>query len=156
MFLPKRKYIRGRLTISSKETWYDKKSTKKYDIGDIVFVNEYNYNENKIGDNHLFVIIDDDNQIIPLEYFGLIVSSHIEKSKENSNYRYNETLRMSTINSLKSDSIVKCDKLYEISPSNIQFKIGTVDVDDFVRFINAYDDFINETDKAIEKETSNC
>lgn len=84
-----------------------KKVQKKYDIGDIVFVNEYNYNENKIGDNHLFVIIDDDNQIIPLEYFGLIVSSHIEKSKENSNYKYNETLRMSTINSLKSDSIVK-------------------------------------------------
>lgn len=35
-----------------------KKVQKKYDIGDIVFVNEYNYNENKIGDNHLFVIID--------------------------------------------------------------------------------------------------
>lgn len=128
----------------------------KYDIGDIVFVNEYNYTENKNGDSHLFVIIDDDNQIIPLEYFGLIVSSHIEKSKENSDYKYNEFLKKSAINSLKSDSIVKCDKLYEITSSNIQFKIGTVDIDDFVRFINAYDEFMNETDKAIKKETSNC
>jgi len=129
---------------------------KKYDMGDIVFVNEYDYTENKTGDNHLFVIISDDNQIIPLEYFGLIVSSHIEKSKENSDYKYNEILKKSAINSLKSDSIVKCDQLYEIAPSNIQFKIGTVDIDDFVRFINAYDEFMNETDRVIGKETSNC
>lgn len=133
-----------------------KKIQNKYNLGDIVFVNEYNYTENKTGDSHLFVIIDDDDQVIPLEYFGLIVSSHIEKSKENSNYKYNETLRKSDINSLKSDSIVKCDKLYEIASSNIQFKIGTVDIDDFVRFIKAYDEFINETDKAIKKETSKC
>lgn len=43
-----------------------KKVQNKYDIGDIVFVNEYNYTENKLGDSHLFVIIDDDNKIIPL------------------------------------------------------------------------------------------
>lgn len=129
---------------------------KKYDMGDIVFVNEYSYTENKTGDNHLFVIINDNNQIISLEYFGLIVSSHIEKSKENSDYKYNEILKKSIINGLKSDSIVKCDKLYEIASSNIQFKIGTVDIDDFMRFINAYNEYMNETDKDIEKETSKC
>lgn len=128
---------------------------EKYDIGDIVYVNEYNYNETKTGDSHLFVIIGDDNQLIPLEYFGLIVSSHIEKSKEKSEYKYNEPLNKDTINNLKFDSIVKCDKLYEISKSNVQFKIGTVDVDDFVRFINAYDDFIEKTNEVIEKETVN-
>lgn len=128
---------------------------EKYDIGDIVYVSEYNYTENKTGDSHLFVIIGDDNQFIPLEYFGLIVSSHREKSKENSEYKYNEPLNKDAINNLKSDSIVKCGKLYQIFKSNVQFKIGTVDVDDFFRFINAYDDFIQATDKAIEKETVN-
>jgi len=132
-----------------------KKVQNKYDIGDIVFVNEYNYTENKLGDSHLFVIIDDDNKIIPLEYFGLIVSSHIEKSKDNSKYKYNENLKKSAINSLKTNSIVKCDKLYEIPASNILFKIGTVDVDDYVRFINSYSDFVNETDKVNEEDTAN-
>ena len=101
------------------------------------------------------MIIDDDNQIIPLEYFGLIVSSHIEKSKENSEYYYNETLNKSSSNNLNYNSIVKCDNLYRIPSSNVQFKIGTVDIDDFVRFINAYDDFVSKTDKAIEEVINN-
>ena len=132
-----------------------KAKQNKYDIGDIVFVNKFNYNEAQTGENHLFVIIDDDNQIIPLEYFGLIVSSHIEKSKNDSKYRYNESLKKTIINNLKTDSIVKCDNLYKIPASNVQFKIGTVDIDDYVRFINAYNDFMDETDKVIEKETIN-
>lgn len=40
---------------------------KKYEIGDIVFVSEYEYNNGRIGKNHLFVIIDaDDEQLIPI------------------------------------------------------------------------------------------
>lgn len=54
----------------------------KYDIGDIVFVNKYTYKNNLSGENHLFVVINSDNYVVPLEYFGLIVSSHIEKSKK--------------------------------------------------------------------------
>lgn len=117
----------------------------KYDIGDIVFVNEYDYEDSKLGKNHLFVVIDDD-RVLPLDYFGLIVSSHIEKSKENSNLKYNEPLKKSKRNSLKCDSIVKCDQIYTFPRANIQFKIGSVDVDDFMRFINAYEDFL-ETSK---------
>lgn len=32
-----------------------------YDIGDIIFVKEYSYSNGKIGNNHFFVIIDQDN-----------------------------------------------------------------------------------------------
>lgn len=110
----------------------------KYNLGDIVFVNEYNYVNNDIGKNHLFVIIDDDNKVVPLEYFGFIVSSHTEKSKEKTKYIYNEPLPKSKTNNLISVSIVKCDNLFTLPSKNIQYKIGTVDVDDFLRFITTY------------------
>lgn len=110
----------------------------KYNLGDIVFVNEYNYVNNDIGKNHLFVIVDDDNKVVPLEYFGFIVSSHTEKSKEKTKYIYNEPLSKSKTNNLMSDSIVKCDNLFTLPSKNIQYKIGTVDVDDFLRFITTY------------------
>lgn len=110
----------------------------KYNLGDIVFVNEYNYVNNDIGKNHLFVIIDDDNKVVPLEYFGFIVSSHTEKSKEKTKYIYNEPLPKSKTNNLMSDSIEKCDNLFTLPSKNIQYKIGTVDVDDFLRFITTY------------------
>lgn len=110
----------------------------KYNLGDIVFVNEYNYVNNDIGKNHLFVIVDDDNKVVPLEYFGFIVSSHTEKSKEKTKYIYNEPLPKSKTNNLISVSIVKCDNLFTLPSKNIQYKIGTVDVDDFLRFITTY------------------
>ena len=53
----------------------------QYDVGDIVFARRFFYPNGKAGENHLFVIINDDGQAVPAEYFGLIVSSHIEKSK---------------------------------------------------------------------------
>ncbi len=110
----------------------------KYNLGDIVFVNEYNYVNNDIGKNHLFVIVDDENKVVPLEYFRFIVSSHTEKSKEKTKYIYNEPLSKSKTNNLISDSIVKCDNLFTLPSKNIQYKIGTVDVDDFLRFITTY------------------
>lgn len=70
----------------------------KYNIGDIVFVGEYSYSNESLGENHLFVIIDDDNKVVPLDYFGLIVSSHIEKSKKKNKYIYNEPLLKSDVN----------------------------------------------------------
>lgn len=121
----------------------------KYDLGDIVFVNEFAYENNQSGENHLFVVVADDDKVLPLEYFGLIVSSHREKSKEFSNLKYNEPLNKDTKNALKRDSIVKCDQLYSFPKANIQFKIGSVDVDDFIRFIQAYETYLEE----IEKET---
>ena len=38
-----------------------------YNIGDIVFVNEYRYSNGKVGNNHLFVIIDQNNMAVPIE-----------------------------------------------------------------------------------------
>lgn len=98
----------------------------------------------------MFVVIADDDKVLPLEYFGLIVSSHREKSKENSNLKYNEPLDKTTENALKKDSIVKCDQLYNFPKSNIQFKIGSVDVDDFLRFINAYKSYLEEKEENLQ------
>lgn len=119
----------------------------KYDLGDIVYVNEFDYRNNQSGQNHLFVVVGDDGRVLPLEYFGLIVSSHREKSKENSLLKYNEPLDKNVRNALKKDSIVKCDQLYNFPKINIQFKIGSVDVDDFIRFINAYENYLEELEK---------
>ena len=111
----------------------------EYEIGDIVFVSKYVYSNKNKGQNHLFVVIDaQKNELVPVEYFGMLVSSHREKSKDNSNYKYNEPLDKSICNGLRDDSIVKCDVVYSISPKNIMFKIGSVDIDDYIRFIEAY------------------
>jgi len=114
----------------------------KYEIGDIVFVSKYDYDNGTKGENHLFVIIDDDSQLVPIEYFGMIVSSHREKSKELSNFKYNEPLDKNSSNHLNKDSIVKCDQIYQIPSSHIQFKIGQVDIDDYIRFMDAYQEFL--------------
>lgn len=102
-----------------------RKSQSIYELGDIVFVSKYTYNNNEKGENHLFVVIDvEKNELVPVEYFGLIVSSHRDKSKTNSKFKYNEPLDKNKYNNLKDDSIVKCDQVYSIPPENIQFKIG--------------------------------
>lgn len=118
---------------------------KKYEVGDIVFVSKYSYDGGQNGQNHLFVIIDiDDEQLVPIEYFGLIVSSHIEKSKENNPFfKFNEKLNKNDKNNLNKDSIVKCDQIYRIPQKNIQFKIGQVDIDDYMRFMEAYNEFLS-------------
>ena len=94
-----------------------------YKIGDIVFVKEYAYSDGKIGNNHLFVIIDQDNTAVPIENFGMLISSNLEKLKFNSN----KFLKKDNINSLHKDSIVKTDVVYKISNEQILFKIGKVD-----------------------------
>ena len=79
-----------------------------------------------------------------MEYFGLIVSSHIEKSKSRSKYKYNEELYKNKLNHLSYDSIVKCDKIYQIPKENIRCKIGTINVDDYIRFMKAYKNYIHD------------
>ncbi|MCX4254586.1 MAG: type II toxin-antitoxin system PemK/MazF family toxin [Bacilli bacterium] len=119
---------------------------KKYEVGDIVFVSKYSYDGGEKGQNHLFVIIDvEDNQLVPVEYFGLIVSSHIEKAKETGKpiFKFNEKLNKNSKNNLNKDSIVKCDQIYQIPEKNIQFKIGQVDIDDYIRFMEAYNEFLS-------------
>ena len=94
-----------------------------YDIGDIVFVKEYTYSDGKTGNNHFFVIIDKDNTAVPIENFGMLISSNIEKLK----FKTNKLLKKDMLNNLHKDSIVKTDVLYKILNEQIIFKIGTVD-----------------------------
>jgi len=43
------------------------KTSDKYDIGDIVFVRNFNHPNGVKGESHLFVIIGDDGELIPIE-----------------------------------------------------------------------------------------
>ena len=106
---------------------------KKFSIGEIVFVPNYEYKSGNVGQNHIFVIIDD-GQAIDINYFGFLLSSHTEKAT----YPYNEALDKDNINHLNKDSVVKCDDLIEITEKEIQFKIGTVMQEDLERFLNTY------------------
>lgn len=94
-----------------------------YEIGDIVFVREYIYSDGKIGNNHFFVIIDQDNTAVPIENFGMLISSNLNKLK----FSTNKLLEKDKINNLHKDSIVKTDVVYKILNEQIIFKIGKVD-----------------------------
>ncbi len=94
----------------------------EYNVGDIVFVEKYLYKNGKVGKNHLFVIIEKDNYAVPIEYFAMLISSHLDKLK----YDSNVLLLKDSQNNLKRDSIVKTDIIYKIKNENIKFKIGVV------------------------------
>lgn len=96
-----------------------------YSIGDIVFVNNYQYENGTNGKNHLFVIIEQNNIAVPIENFGMLISSKIDKIK----YKTNKLLEKDVKNNLKTDSIVKTDVIYKILNNQILFKIGKVDID---------------------------
>lgn len=114
----------------------------KYQIGDIVWVAEFEEEEKEEVNHHFFVVIDDDGQLIPADYFGFVVSSNTSKSKENSIFKYNESLKKDSNNKLDYDSIVKCDKLFQIPKKTISYKLGSVNAQDMIRFLQAYKDFI--------------
>lgn len=54
-------------------------SSYDYEIGDIVFVPDYEYESDVNGHNHLFVIVDEDNYAVPITYFCMILSSNLYK-----------------------------------------------------------------------------
>ena len=114
----------------------------KYEIGDIIWVAKFEDNEQNLVDHHFFVVVTDDEELIPAEYFGFVISSNLSKSKENSRYKYNEPIKKNKNNKLLVDSIVKCDKLYKIPKETINYKLGSVDVEDMLRFLEAYNDFL--------------
>ena len=93
-----------------------------YELGDIVFVNEYTYDDGNKGKNHLFVIIEQNNLAVPIENFGMLISSNLNKIK----YKTNKLIEKDTKNGLDKNSIVKTDVIYKISNSQILFKIGEV------------------------------
>lgn len=94
-----------------------------YEIGDIVFVKEYTYSNGETGKNHFFVIIDQNNTAVPIENFGMLISSNLEKLKYNTNI----LLEKDSMNNLHKNSIVKTDVVYKILNKQILFKIGKVD-----------------------------
>ena len=130
----------GKSTVLSEEetTYYTAKKVL-YNIGDIVYVSNYTYKTGIDGQNHSFVIIDNDTAI-DINYFGFLLSSKIDKST----YPYNEFIERNNINNLKKDSIVKCDDLIEIKNTEIQFKIGEVSEKDLERFINTYEKYLSD------------
>lgn len=105
--------------IKEEEEPYD-----KYKIGDIVFVKNYYYKNGKKGENHLFVIIDQNNIAVPIENFGMLISSNLDKLK----YTSNKLIKSKEKNGLRKDSLVKTDVVYKILNSQISFKIGSVDM----------------------------
>ncbi len=116
----------------------------KYQMGDIVFAAEATKKEDSSSiRSHFFVIIDDDGKVVPIDYLGLVISSRTEKSKENSPYKYNEPLYASECG-LKYDGIVKCDQLMSIPSSNISRKVGEIDEDVLNRFLNAFENYLEE------------
>lgn len=117
----------------------------QYQMGDIVFASEAIKREgNNTVKSHLFVIIDDDGNVVPADYFGFVVSSNLSKSKENSIFKYNEEIKKHSSNNLIVDSIVKCDQLMQIPSDNINKKIGEVEEEDLVRFLNAFENYLKE------------
>ena len=117
----------------------------QYKIGDIIFASKGTkiQDEDEIK-SHLFVIIDDDGNVVPADYFGFVVSSRLEKSKTNSRFKFNEPILKNESNNLKVNSIVKCDQLLSIPSKNINKKIGTVSDEEMTRFLNSFQDYITE------------
>lgn len=105
-----------------------------YTIGDIVFVSQYYYADGNKGKNHLFVIIDQNNLAVPIENFGMLISSQLDKLK----YKTNKLLEKNEKNGLNKDSIVKTDVIYKIENSQILFKIGNVDKNKIEEYKKAF------------------
>ena len=101
-----------------------------YNIGDIVFVNQYKYLNGENGKNHLFVIIAQNNIAVPIENFGMLISSKIEKSK----YKSNIIIKANNKNNLQVDSIVKTDVIYKIPNDQILFKIGSIEIEEINKY----------------------
>ena len=120
----------------------DYKSYSFYEIGDIVFVKEYSYPDGKKGENHFFVIIDQDNTAVPIENFGMLVSSNLNKLK----FKTNKLLEKDEKNNLHKDSLVKTDIIYKIPNKQIIFKIGIVSYEKIEEYRKSfYDNLKSET-----------
>lgn len=106
----------------------------KYSIGDIVFVRKYKYQNGKEGKDHLFVIIEENNLLIPIEYLSMLISSNLKKLK----YSANVLLKKDKINNLNKDSIVKTDAMYRIREKDILFKVGKVELEQIMEYRNRF------------------
>ncbi len=111
-----------------------------YEIGDIVFVREYSYPDGKICNNHFFVIIDQDNTAVPIENFGMLLSSNLDKLK----FKANKLLEKDETNNLHKDSLVKTDVIYKIPNEQIIFKIGIVSYEKIEEYKKSFYDSLKD------------
>ncbi len=123
-------------------TYYVSENFEKFgDVqkGDIVFVKKFIYANGEIGKNNLFVILDN-NRYMPIEYFGMIISSNIKKEK----YKYNIKINKDKENNLYKNSIVKTDHIYKLNKNDILKKVGRIDFDMIKLFESKYEEYSNE------------
>lgn len=113
----------------------------RYNIGDIVFVNRYKYKNGNDGENHLFVIIGNDNYAVPITYFCMLISSNLDKLK----YKKNVMLKKNSINKLDRNSIVKTDYVYDIDSEDINFYVGCIPIN----LVNKYRELYLHSKEAI-------
>lgn len=106
----------------------------EYEIGDIVFVEKFNYSNGTKGEKHFFVVIDKENTAVPIEYLGMIISSKIKKVR----YKENYLLESDKKNRLHKDSIVKTDIIYRFLHNQVLFKLGSVDLEKVEKYRQAY------------------
>ncbi len=131
-------------------TYYVSENFEKFeDIkrGDIVFIKKFIYANGEIGQNNLFLILDN-NRYMPIEYFGMIISLNIKKKK----YKYNIKVNKDKENNLYKNSIVKTDHIYKLNKNDILKKVL---LDDYVNkeknLLDLEYDFIEKLSK-IRKE----
>lgn len=94
-----------------------------YIIGDLILVQKYKYKNGKLGYYHIFLIVDIDINSEDILYFGMLLSSKVEKAS----YKTNKIIRKNNDNNLRKDSIIKTDAIYKIFTKNILLKIGNID-----------------------------
>ena len=126
---------------------------RSYNVGDIVFVPKFKYEDGSNGMNHLFVIIEKNNYAIPLDYFCLLISSNIKKLR----YSENIGIMKDNQNNLQKDSIIKTDYVYIIEEDMISFKIGSVPEENIIfykEYCNEYDKTSRKIKKYIDEEKS--
>lgn len=95
-------------------------SYTNYEIGDIVFVGKFNYEDKTEGNNHLFVIVDEDNYAVPINYFCMILSSNLKKI------------------AYKQNVLLKKDYIYEFTNEDINMLIGKVTLEKVNEFKELY------------------
>ena len=130
-FPPEEEWHKGKIENVLRE---DNEEYSLYRIGDIVFVKKFKYIDGTDGENHFFIIVEQNNIAVPIENFGMLISSKIEKLK----YKSNVELKKDNRNNLDRDSIVKTDILYKIHNDQILFKIGEVSSDKIEEYKRYY------------------
>lgn len=116
---------------------------QEYEVGDIVLVSDIKEPKKKINEvrYHPFIIIDEDYSCVSVDFYGFLISSKTQKNNDISKYKYNEPIQKNKENNLSKNGHVKCDVLYKFDKNYIVMKIGTVSIEEFLRFLKAYEEY---------------